>query len=402
MRGLWQRPVSLLAGTLVVTLCTMAQSYTISARPGVLNYVEGDVTVNGSKLSAKSTGKTFLSANETLSTGEGKAELLLTPGVFLRVGSNSEVRMISPTLTNTAIEVVKGEAMVEAAELVKENDIQVIVHNARTRLEKIGLYRFHADDPPVAQVIDGKAVVEVGDKKVELGKERQTVLSADLKAEKFKSKDDQDELYAWSRGRDQYDSAASYSAAKSVNANSYADAGMGGGWGYGFSGFGGWGGPGWFWNPAFSSYAWLPGDGAFFSPFGYGFYAPGFVGYAPVVYAPLGGHPGGVAVPVNPGRLPVLAGANPGSRPTMYTASGTPYRGGALNRTWAAHTATGAGHVAGNSFVGNRAAGGFAGGARSAGGGGFSHASAGHASGGGGGMSGGGGHAGGGGGGGHR
>ncbi len=382
----------------------MAQSYTISARPGVLNYVEGNVSVNGSKLSSKSTGKTFLGANETLSTGDGKAELLLTPGVFLRVGSNSEVRMISPTLTNTAVEVVKGEAMVEAAELVKENDIQVVVHNAKTRLEKIGLYRFRADDPPVAQVIEGKASVELGDKKVELGKDRQTVLSADLKSEKFKSKDDQGELYAWSKGRDQYDSAASYSAARSVNANSYADAGLGGGWGYGFSGFGGWGGPGWFWNPAFSSYAWLPGDGAFFSPFGYGFYAPGFVGYAPVTYAPLGGHPGGVAVPVNPGRLPVLAGARPGSRPTMYSASGTPYRGGALNHAWIGHAAPAGGHVAGNSFVGNRAAGGFAGGRqggfsggpRSAGGAGLSHASGGHA--GGGGFAGGGGHAGGGGG----
>ncbi len=290
--------------------------------------------------------------------------MLLTPGVFLRVGSDSEIRIVSPTLTNTEVAVVKGEAMVEAAELVKENNIQVVVNNATVRLEKIGLYRFEAGNPGTAAVIEGKLAVQVGDKKIELGKNREAVLSADLKAEKFKSKDDQDELYAWSKGRDQYDSAASYAAAKSLSTNSYM--GGNGGWGYGFSGFSGWGGPGWFWNPAFSSYAWLPGDGAFFSPFGYGFYAPGYVAYAPVAYAPLGGHPGGVAVPVNPGRVPVLAGSQPGTKPTLYTASGTPYRGAAMGNGLPAHISQGGGHIAGNSMAASRAAGGNYGGAAAA------------------------------------
>jgi hypothetical protein len=114
----------------------------------------------------------------------------------------------------------------------------------------------------------------------------------------------------------------SYQAARSAPASGY---------GYGYAG-----GGGWLWNPGFSSWAWLPGDGAFFSPFGWGFFSPGTVGYAPVIAVPVGGggrwrgrgshdgdraqggdhhqrHPGGPAapgasalVPVNPNRPPAM------------------------------------------------------------------------------------------------
>jgi len=42
-----------------------------------------------------------------MATG-GKAEILLTPGAFLRVGGDSAVKMISPGLTNTQVEVQRG------------------------------------------------------------------------------------------------------------------------------------------------------------------------------------------------------------------------------------------------------------------------------------------------------
>jgi hypothetical protein len=39
-------------------------------------------------------------------------------------------------------------------------------------------------------------------------------------------------------------------------------------------------GPGWYWNPYFTAWSWLPGDGFFYSPFGYPFFSPGYVVYA--------------------------------------------------------------------------------------------------------------------------
>ncbi|MBV8899310.1 MAG: hypothetical protein JOY92_04260 [Verrucomicrobia bacterium] len=247
-----------------------------------MNYIEGHASINGQPVVDKDPRAKFLNANDTLSTDAGKAEVLLTPGVFLRVGDNSEIRMISPSLTDTQIEITRGEAMLEVDDLVKGNHLAIIDHGASITLVKNGLYRFTADVPPTAAVLEGKAQVYVGEKKVELGKGHETVLADNLKTQKFDTKKE-DELYAWSNVRSEYEAAASYQAAKSLsasNVNSW--------WSSGFFGYG----PGWFWDPAFSTWGWLPGSGAFYSPFGWGFYSPGVVVYAPVVTTPVwrGGH----------------------------------------------------------------------------------------------------------------
>jgi hypothetical protein len=344
------------AGTCVVALSAMSQ-YTISARPGIINSIEGTAYVNGTHVTdAKAAQKMFLSANDTFSTDTGKAEVLLTPGVFLRVGDHSEVRMISASLTDMQIAVAKGEAMIEVMDLLKENTLRVKVGDSLTRIDKIGLYRFAADNPPSVAVFEGKASVSLGDKKVDLGKGRRTVVDAQLKSEKFKGKDKaaQGDLYAWSKTRDEYASASSYNAAKSLASRS-----SGGAWsGYGFSGFNGYSGPGWFFNPAFGSYAWMPGDGAFFSPFGYGYFAPGYVNYAPLIYSSLGGvrgSGGGVAVPVNPNHLPVATTS--GHRPTVVTPAGTPYKGSPAAGVMSnARMGPGAGHVPGGAISAARTA----------------------------------------------
>jgi hypothetical protein len=296
----------------MIAMYATPQTYTVSARPGAVNYIEGTAYIDGTAVSAKAAKTTFLSANNSLSTDAGKVEVLLTPGVFLRLGENSEVRMVSASLTNTQVELNRGEAMIEAAGLLKDNNIEVINHGASITLQKNGLYRFRADNPPTAAVLEGKADVRLGDRNLSLGKDHQTALSEPLKSEKFDPKQP-DELYAWSNVRSQYQAAASYSAANSAIASSF-DA-----WG----GYAGSYTPGWFWNTGFNSWAWLPGNGAFFSPFGYGFYGPGLVGYAPVVVAPVRGgaywNGRNVPVPVN--------GNNP------------PAVGSSVNSPWANHVA---------------------------------------------------------------
>jgi hypothetical protein len=281
----------------------MPQAYTVSARPGAVNYIEGNAALNGTEISQKTLGKTFLNANDTLSTEVGKAEVLLTPGVFLRIGDNSQIRMVSPSLTNTQVEVVKGEAMLEVANLVKDNNIEILDRGGSLRIEKTGLYRATADNPPTAAVLDGKAELTDGDKKIELGKGHEAVITPDLKVQKFNSKKE-DDLYAWSNVRSAYDAGASYSAVRNVAVNGFNY----GGWGYPYGGFGyGFGGmygPGWFYNGLWDSWAWMPGDGYFFSPFGWGFYSPAYIAYAPIVYAPVGGRT--APVPVSTKNPPAI------------------------------------------------------------------------------------------------
>jgi len=207
-------------------------------------------------------------------------------------------------LTDTQVEITRGEAVVEVSEFEKDNSISVLNHGAVTKVLKVGLYRFTAE-PAVAQVLLGKADVLQGDRHVSLGKDHEVMLTEDLKPKKFQAKSAEDDLYAWSKVRDEYVAAASYSAAKSLSTTTgYTGAG------YGYSGMGAYPGRGWFWNAGWNSWAWLPGEGAFFSPFGYGYYSPYYVGYAPVVYLPVNGaRP--VAVPVNPTKPVVVAGGKP-------------------------------------------------------------------------------------------
>jgi uncharacterized membrane protein YgcG len=284
----------------------------IPAAPGVVNYVEGSAFINGQAITSKDIGRAEVNQNQILATGQGKAEMLLTPGVLLRSGPKTEVRMLSSGLTDTRVEVLSGEAMVEATDLHKENHIRVLEHGVTTTLLKNGLYDFDANAPHVA-VFDGKAEVQGGDNAVKLGKGKQVMLTGHLKAVSF-NRDQHDNLYDWSSVRSQDLSVASAGAV-----------GLYGGYPYGS----GWYGTGWYWNPYFASYSFIPGDGFLYSPFGFGFYSPlafyggyGFYGNRYGYYRGGGGY-------VTPPTRGVFRG---GSAPVQRGFSGGGSSGGGFSR----------------------------------------------------------------------
>jgi hypothetical protein len=256
-----------------------------SAVPGMLNYVEGQVAVAGQTVTSHSVGSVQVEPNQVLETGQGRAELLLTPGVFLRVGDNSAVRLISAGLANTRVEVLRGQAIVEVAELFKDNNLGVLMNGASIRLEKEGLYTFNAASRLV-QVYDGQASVQQDARNIELKKGHEFAIGGPWKAGHFDPKVQaaQDPLYAWSNLRSEYEAEASMQSARTVFV---------GGSPY-------WDGPGWYWNPYWDMYGFIPGDGIWYSPFGWPFYSPwvvgwyggfghGFRGYGPG-FAALQGH----------------------------------------------------------------------------------------------------------------
>ena len=236
------------------------------ARPGTINYVEGQASIAGQALDAKAIGSAELQPGQSLETQNGKAEILLTPGVFLRLGDNSSVTMLSPSLTDMEIRLDKGRAIVEVAEIHPENNLVITQRGGTTRILKPGLYDFDADQNLV-RVYEGEAVVPQGNRDVTVTDKHQLTLAAggSPKAEKFNEQQAQDDLYRWSSLR------SSYTAEANVNrAQNYS--------------LGGWSGPGWDWDPDFDCYTFIPGDGIFYSRFGWGFYSPFFVGWAPFGY----------------------------------------------------------------------------------------------------------------------
>ena len=239
--------------------------------PGTVNYVEGRVSMGGNELDSKSIGSAVIEAGQTLDTGEGKAEVLLTPGVFFRVGNHSAARMLSAGLTNTEIELDQGRAFAEVAEIHPENNLRVREGGATIRLEKAGLYEFNRDEN-LLRVFEGKATVDSEGRHITVKSKHEVTLGDSIKlaAQKFDRNSSQgDDLYNWSSLR------SAYLAEANVNEASYYEQY---GWGPGGPM---WWGAGWYWDPWFDAFTFLPGDGIFFSPFGWGFYAPWCVYQAP-------------------------------------------------------------------------------------------------------------------------
>jgi hypothetical protein len=137
------------------------------ARPGTLNYVEGQVHLGAQSLDAKSVGTVEVDPGQTLTTHNGKAEILLTPGVFLRLGDNGSATMISSGLIDTRMSIDRGEALVEVAEIHPENDLRILEDGKSTELLKVGLYDFN-ENLHVVRVLDGKAMLDDGDRRIKI------------------------------------------------------------------------------------------------------------------------------------------------------------------------------------------------------------------------------------------
>ena len=88
-------------------------------------------------------------------TADGRAEVLLTPGVVLRMGENSSLRMITNRLVDTRLELLTGSAVVEADQITKDTSVAIVCKDAVVTLPKAGLYRFNAEPAPT-QGIQGR------------------------------------------------------------------------------------------------------------------------------------------------------------------------------------------------------------------------------------------------------
>jgi hypothetical protein len=306
-----------------------------TAYPGTLNYVEGQVSIGSQPVDSKSIGTATLGAGDTMTTRLGKAEVLLTPGVFLRLGDSSEVKMIAPNLTDTEVAIQKGEATVEVTDIHRENRLIVDEGNTATRLEKNGFYDFDADQG-IVRVFSGQAEVQENDRTVKVKGGHEVMLAAEnLQAHGFDKNAYEGDLYSWSKLRSSYMAEANADVAPL------------------YEGYGpGWFGTGWYWDPWLSSYAFVPGGAdIFYSPFGWGFYSP---------FAFYGAYPGGFGgFGYYYGR-----GFHDGGRPGIGRGYGHGFSGGRGFSSGGFHGGGGGFHGGGGGSFGGGGHGGFGGGHR--------------------------------------
>jgi FecR protein len=148
----------------------------VSVRSGLINFSEGEVLIDGQPLQRRFGTYASLKAGSDLVTRSGRAELLLTPNTYFRVGSETAVRMISDNLTDTRIELLGGSAMLDSSTAGAKTPVTITLRDAAVRFTAPGKFRLDSD-PPQLRVFEGSAEVDENGKTVKVEPEQLLPLS---------------------------------------------------------------------------------------------------------------------------------------------------------------------------------------------------------------------------------
>jgi len=204
------QPSRILSAVLLAALTVAVSSAQMvtSAHSGTLHYFDGAVAIDGAPVQAQNARFSEIKENSVLSTTQGRAEVLLTPGVFLRIGENSSIKMLDNRLISTRVEILSGNVIVESDDPqmdVKNSPVSILYKDYEIRLVKQGLFEIGAPDARM-KVYKGEAVVNIINgsltDRATVKEGRQLTFSVALLTEKFDEKVG-DDLYLWARDRSQ-------------------------------------------------------------------------------------------------------------------------------------------------------------------------------------------------------
>jgi hypothetical protein len=185
-----------------IALPAVAQSV-ISTHSGVIHFFEGNVYLGNEPLEAHLGKFPVLPQGGELRTEQGRAEVLLTPGVFLRLGQQSAIRMVANGLGDTQVELVTGAAIVDSGEPSPDTSVSLIYKNWKVHVLQKGVYRFDSD-PPRLWVRQGQAEVFAGTGGEPVSVERGMILPlAGVLVPENSSLQPEDGFNDWSAGRNQ-------------------------------------------------------------------------------------------------------------------------------------------------------------------------------------------------------
>lgn len=152
---------ALLAFVSVLTLPLVGQSV-ISTHSGIVLFSEGAVYLGNEPLTPHVGRFPSVPKGAELRTDEGRAELLLTPTVFLRIDEKSAIRMVTNELSDTRIELLAGSAVVDGAGPGPGTSVTLLYRKWSVRLLEQGRYRIDADTARL-WALHGNVQVSAGD-----------------------------------------------------------------------------------------------------------------------------------------------------------------------------------------------------------------------------------------------
>ncbi len=154
--------------TPLLGLPALAQSV-ISAHSGLIHFSDGSVFLDDQRVEQKTGKFDQMNNGSELRTQDGRVEVLLTPGTFLRLGENSAIRMVSNQLDDTRVELLSGSAILDqGSDTLADTSVTVLYNLDQVHIKKAGRYRFDSE-PPQVKVESGDAEVIADGKSVEAG-----------------------------------------------------------------------------------------------------------------------------------------------------------------------------------------------------------------------------------------
>jgi hypothetical protein len=295
------------------------EKFVISAKAGGINAITGQASMHGK-------GETDwqqlmitddLQAGDRVRTaGDGRVEILLNPGSYLRVGGNSEVELSNNSLSNLEFRLLRGTAVVEATGVEQTQMlINISTPHAKMAIDRQGLYRLNVvpEDATVLIVRKGRVILDShtmvkGGNKVTFSA---TAVSVAKLTDEEKKAEKELAIEQWSQQR-----AQTLAKANQRISNRMLTSAFSGAYGDPFL-FGDFRRSGlWFYNSRLGCYTFLP----------YGYYGTGSpygVTYTTTVYGGSGGsgygggYRSGNIAPISTNGVPVASGSNSSSSSSM-------------------------------------------------------------------------------------
>lgn len=268
-----------------VCLAQNRDKYVISAKAGGINAITGLASVHGrgqSEWQQLSITDDLEAGDRVRTAFDGRVEILLNPGSYLRVGGDSEVELSNNSLENLEVRLLRGTAIVEAtgADDIELN-INISTPHARLAIVRQGLYRLNVVPGDNTELIVRKGRVILGDSHTKVKGGNKVVFSATnvsvakLTKEEKKVTEDVD---VWSKQRAEMLAKVNHRLTNRVLNSAFASST---GWYDPFarSAMGVW-----FYHSRSGCYTFLPFLYGIGSPYGSSYSTSIYNPYAPVVY----------------------------------------------------------------------------------------------------------------------
>jgi hypothetical protein len=200
--------VSLIVCCAIVGFAQNREKFVISAKAGGINAITGEAKVHsrGESDWQQLLITDDLDAGDRVRTANnGRVEILLNPGSYLRLGGDSEVELSNNSLENLEVRLLRGTAIVEATG-ADDLDLNINISTPHTKIAIVrqGLYRLNVVPENATELIVRKGRVILSDSHTKVKGGNKVVFNATnvsvakLTKEEKKTEEDVDN---WSKDR---------------------------------------------------------------------------------------------------------------------------------------------------------------------------------------------------------